>query len=475
MNKLGKFRRLIRNFFWWCAGVVPSVLEKCPTNHGRYTAIGVIMVAIAALAAVSFTYFLMHTFAISFSTALPFGALWGGSVFSFDRAILTSFRKNETGKISIAQRFLLTVALALVIGEPLLLQMFGKEIQFELTQKGSIVSTDARQKATARFQPEVDALENSNREIESRLDTLKADRDVKETAVIGEIEGTSGTGKKGVGIAADRKTVAFQEADAKYKDAKTESAGILSKNRERLAQIRNEIEEEIRRINAAHTASDGILAKHEALFNIIRTQPGAALVYLPLLFVLMTLESFPVSLKVFGKPSVYDVALEAEESEEKENLASEKTRRQKRENNVDERISTTVADGTIEKLRDQGEREIARKIHAEILRKIVEKEFKRQTKETATASFGEEILIEVVGENDLTVKLQLPENARTEVSLKDLAGDVRTIAKEIGAEGAKLQKAFSSKGHEIWEDLPLLPQLEYDQKLVLQFEPLNVI
>ncbi len=475
MNKLGKFRRLIRNFFWWCAGVVPSVLEKCPTNHGRYTAIGVIMVAIAALAAVSFTYFLMHTFAISFSTALPFGALWGGSVFSFDRAILTSFRKNETGKISIAQRFLLTVALALVIGEPLLLQMFGKEIQFELTQKGSIVSTDARQKATARFQPEVDALENSNREIESRLDTLKADRDVKETAVIGEIEGTSGTGKKGVGIAADRKTVAFQEADAKYKDAKTESAGILSKNRERLAQIRNEIEEEIRRINAAHTASDGILAKHEALFNIIRTQPGAALVYLPLLFVLMTLESFPVSLKVFGKPSVYDVALEAEESEEKENLASEKTRRQKRENNVDERISTTVADGTIEKLRDQGEREIARKIHAEILRKIVEKEFKRQTKETATASFGEEILIEVVGENDLTVKLQLPENTRTEVSLKDLVGDVRTIAKEIGVEGAKLQKAFSSKGHEIWEDLPLLPQLERDQKLVLQFEPLNVI
>lgn len=475
MNKLGKIKLIIRNFFWWCAGVVPSVLEKCPTNHGRYTAIGVIMVAIAGLAAVSFTYFMMHTFSISFGAALPFGVCWGGGVFSLDRSILTSFRKNETGKISIAQRFLLTVALALVIGEPLLLQMFGKEIQFELAQKGQTVSTDARQKATARFQIEIDSLEASNREIEKRLDTLKADRDEKEKAVIGEIEGTSGSGKKGVGIAADRKTIAFQESDAKYKDAKTESAGILTQNRERLAQIRNEIEEEIRRINAAHTASDGILAKHEALFNIVRTQPGAALVYLPLLFVLMTLESFPVSLKVFGKPSVYDVALEAEEAEKKENLASEKTRRQKRENDIEERISTTVASGKFENLRDIGERGIARNIHTEILRKIADREFKRQSSENASVNFGEEILIEVVGENDLTVKLQLPENARSEVSLKDLSGDIATIAKEIGAEGAKLQKAFSSKGHEIWEDLPILPQLEHDQKLVLQFEPLNVI
>ncbi len=475
MNKLGNFRRLIRNFFWWCAGVVPSVLEKCPTNHGRYTAIGVIMVVIAALASVSFAYFLMHTFSISFGAALPFGVAWGGGVFSLDRAILTSFRKNETGKISIAQRFLLTVALALVIGEPLLLQMFGKEIQFELTQKGSIISTDARQKATARFQPEVDALENSNREIENRLDTLKNDRDEKEKAVIGEIEGTSGSGKRGVGIAADRKTIAFQESDAKYKDAKTESAGILTQNRERLAQIRNEIEEEIRRINAAHTASDGILAKHEALFNIVRTQPGATLIYIPLLFVLVTLESFPVSLKVFGKPSVYDDALESAETESKENLASEKMRRQKRENDVEERLTVAVADGTIKNLRDNGEREIARKMHTEILRKIADKEFKRQASDNTSVNFGEEILIEVVGENDLTVKLQLPENARSEISLKDLSGDIATIAKEISAEGAKLQKAFSSKGHDIWEDLPLLPQLERDQKLVLHFEPLNVI
>lgn len=475
MNKLKKIAIVIRNFFWWCAGVVPSILEKCPTNHARYTAIGVIMVAIAALASVSFTYFLTHTFSISFSAALPGGVLWGLGVFSLDRAILTSFRKNETGKISIAQRFLLTVALALVIGEPLLLQMFSKEIAFAMVQKGQTVSTDARQNAAQRFQPEIDSLEGSNREIENRLEILKTDRDEKEKAVIGEIEGTSGTGKRGVGIAADRKTVAFQESDAKYREFKTESAGILSKNRERLTQIRDEIEEEIRRVNAAHTASDGILAKHEALFKIVSNQPGAALVYVPLLFVLITLESFPVSLKVFGKQSVYDTALEASEAEAKENTTAEKTRRQTRENAVAARMSDAIMNGEIENLRDGGERGIARKIHAEILRNIADKELKRQTPENAGVNFGEEILIEVVGENDLTVKLQLPGNARREITLKDLAGDVRTIAAEIGAEDAKLQKAFSSKGHEIWKDLPLLPQLERDQKLVLQFEPVAFV
>ena len=53
MNRLKKIAIIIRKFFWWSAGIVPSVLEKCPTNHARYTAIGVIMIFIAILAMIA--------------------------------------------------------------------------------------------------------------------------------------------------------------------------------------------------------------------------------------------------------------------------------------------------------------------------------------------------------------------------------------------------------------------------------------
>ena len=469
MKRLKRLAIIIRNFFWWSAGVVPSVLEKCPTNHIRYTAIGVIMVFIAVLASFSFAFFLTSTFAVSFPLALLGGILWGFLIFSLDRVILTSFRKDETSKISIVQRFLLTISLAFIIGEPILMQLFAKEIKLELAQKGQTVSTDARKQATERFQTEIDDLENKNREIQSRLDALKTERDEKEAAVIGETEGKVGSGKKGYGEAAKLKDKAFQEADAKYREAKTETADILSNNRERLAQIRREIEDEIRRISAADSQADGVLAKHAALFNIVRREAGAAFVYVPLFLSILFLETLPLSLKVFGKESVYDAALRTEESEAVETFETEKTRRRREQNAVADRISESIINET--NLRDKDERRVAEQRRAEILRNIAAKTFDGQK---SAINFGSEITVEVVGQDDLTVKLQLPENVRREISLQELNGDIKTIAAEAGAENAKLEKAFSSKGHEIWQDLPLLPQLERDQKLILQFAPAAV-
>lgn len=473
MNRLRNILIAIRNFFWWSAGVVPSVLEKCPTNHAKYTAIGVIMVFIALLASFSFAFFLTSTFSISFPAALPGGVLYGFLIYSLDRAILTSYRKDETGKISIVQRFLLTISLALIIGEPLLLQLFRKEIAFEMAQKSQVVSTDSRQKATARFQTEINSLENANREIQNRRDALKAERDEKENAVIGETEGKVGSGKKGYGEAAKLKEKAFTESDAKYKEYITDSAETLLQNRERLAQIRNEIEEEIRRVSAADTAADGILAKHAALFNIVKTQAGAALVYVPLFVGLLFCETLPLSIKVFGKKSVYDVALETEETETVENFEAEKNRRRNMQNAVADRIADSIVHET--NLRDDGERKVAKKMKAEILRNIENIEAKAFNRPKDAVGFGAEITVEVVGQDDLQIKLQLPENVRREISLQELGGDIQTIAAEIGAEDLKLAKAFSSKGHEIWQDLPLLPQLESDQKLILQFAPVTTI
>lgn len=150
-NQTKTFGQKIRRSLWSAAGAVVPVLENCPTEHNKYAAIGLLMIFIGALASVSFAFFLSATFGISIAAALPFGLVWGGLIFCLDRVLLTSYRKGETGKISVVQRFLLTAAIAIIIGEPLLLHFFQNEINLELAQKSQIVLSDAREKSEARF------------------------------------------------------------------------------------------------------------------------------------------------------------------------------------------------------------------------------------------------------------------------------------------------------------------------------------
>lgn len=466
----------IRRFFWWAAGVVAPVLEQCSTERIKYTAIGVMMFFISFLACVSFAFFLTYTFEISAFFALLGGFIWAGLILCLDRVILTSFRKGETGFASIALRFALVISTALVIGEPLLLHLFRKEINLEMIQKGRAVVTVARQEVTARYQDEFDNLQKAGNEIQSRLDILKADRDAKEKAVIGEVEGTSGSGKKGEGIAAKRKDSAFKEADAKYNEFKTESAEILKQNHVRLAEIRAEIENQTGLTGEAAKEADGILARHEALFSIIRNNAGAALVYIPLFSILVLLETLPLTFKVFGNKGVYDTALEAEETRqiveinergafEKENLA----RSRNLQKALAEKILQIIINGETGSLSDENDIRVANILKAEALRMIENEVFQRQAELLGNADFADVITVEVIGRGDLQISLQVPKNAQKTLSLKTVNGDIQRIADAIG-EKLRLAKAFSSAKREISASLPLLNQLEKDRKMLLLFE-----
>lgn len=470
----------IRNFFWWSAGIVIPVLEKCSTEHLKYTAIGVVMVFISLVASFSFAFFLALSFDISVFPAMFGGLVWGfGLVFCLDRVLLTSFRKGEPGFVAIAQRFMLTIALSLIISEPLLMYFFRYEIELELINKGRTVVTTARNEVTSRFQTEVESLQNANNQIQTRLDLLKADRDVKENAVIGEVEGTSGSGKKGEGIAAKRKDVAFKEADTKYNEFKTESAEILKQNNARLAEMRTEIDDETKAAAKAKEQAKGVLARHEALFAIVKSDAGAALIYLPLFFGLLLLETLPLSVKVFGKMGVYDTALEAEEAKqiveikernnfEKENLVNSRELQKK----LAEKLMQIIINDEIETLRDENDIRTARTLKTEALRMTENEAFNRMAKLIDEEKFGAAIIFEVIGNEEFEFVCEVPKNAQRTLSLDTLSGDIARIAEKIGG-NLRLAKAFSSGMREISANLPLLGQLGNDRKLLIEFETLG--
>lgn len=61
----------LKHCLWWCAGADLTTLKLCPTDHAKFTAIGMMMMAVPCVAAVSFTVFLQQSFNLSsFAAAL---------------------------------------------------------------------------------------------------------------------------------------------------------------------------------------------------------------------------------------------------------------------------------------------------------------------------------------------------------------------------------------------------------------------
>ena len=125
----------LKEFFWFCAGVNRSLLNRCPTDASKYTGIGAAVFFTGVLAALSGGY-AFHTVFENVWWALAFGLLWGTIIFNLDRFIVSTMRKNKKGFgrefLTASPRILLAIMLAIVISKPLELRIFSKEIDRKL-------------------------------------------------------------------------------------------------------------------------------------------------------------------------------------------------------------------------------------------------------------------------------------------------------------------------------------------------------
>lgn len=458
----------LQRFLWWSAGAVPAIMRKCGSDHVKATAMGALVLGVAVLAFVSFTFFLRMVFEIPLAAALLGGLMWSGLCLALERVLLTSFRKGETSNWTIALRIVLLIATAFVISQPIELAFFAKEINLVLATRNRETVTTARGEVTARYQGELDDLANSSKDIRTRLDQLKTDRDQKEAAVIEEVEGRSKTGKPGYGVAAKQKEQAFRDADAKYLEFKTEATQALNANRAKAEEIQARIDEETRNVETVSRGADGILARQAALFSVVTSSFGAAATYLATLLILVLIEVLPLTVKVSGGLGVYDKALAQAEDDAITELENESRQSREIQTAIDGRITDAVLRDRIDELNSDDEKQTANECRADAVRRRMKQLLDRRAEEMDEVSFGRAIDVEIVGRTDLKASLQLPETTGRRVSLRDLMRDVEAIAAGIGS-GLGFESAFNSEGKRIWEDLPLLPQIG-DGKLLLQFQ-----
>src|ERR1051326_819822 len=472
----------VKYFLLWAAGADLSTLRKAESDHAKYTAIGMMMAAIPCVATVSAFSFLKLSFGIPTILAVLGGAGWGLLIFILDRLILTYHRKDKHELLRAIPRLVLALSLAFVIGEPLLLRLFKGEIDLELSRSGQTLLIDAHDKANARFSTEKTGLVDANADLQKRLDELKRIRDEKEAAVIGEIEGTVGTGIKGEGLAARQKQEAFSEAKAEYERARDELLPKMTANKQRLDQIDTSIENEVKAISESGSAAGGVMARHGALWRIIKRDPSAAMTYIPLFLVILLLEISPLVMKLTTAGAEYEKRLTLKErnaitgAEREAALDRENHKRRihlRRE--VARQITQAAESGDHQGLQ-QEEQEVAKQLRASVLDEF-HRDFKTpKTSGNGSKAFGSEISIDITNHPEIQVRLQLPAGVRATTTLEQLDGDIQRIADELGngtGDSFQLVVAEDSGGNRLLSDLPLLPQLKTDQKLRLTFAPVD--
>jgi hypothetical protein len=118
--------RGVGRWFRMCAGIKEDVLDWTPSERGKYTGLGIIVLNTGFLAAFAmFTALGKITSAPGF-ILVPIALVWGWMIFSVDRWLITSTHgvMGINRVLIFAPRLVLAVLLAFTIAEPLTLRIF---------------------------------------------------------------------------------------------------------------------------------------------------------------------------------------------------------------------------------------------------------------------------------------------------------------------------------------------------------------
>lgn len=122
----------IQYFFWLLSGCEISILKDCPTDYNRQAGIGFTIFMTTLLAFFSGSY-AGYYFGESYLTSFVFGLIWAALIFSIDRSMVVTMKKDPTKEdqnfwIPFLSRAVLAILIAFIISIPLELLIFKDSI-----------------------------------------------------------------------------------------------------------------------------------------------------------------------------------------------------------------------------------------------------------------------------------------------------------------------------------------------------------
>lgn len=151
--------RLIRWWFWWCAGAKPQIIENLSSDQEKYLSMGLAIFLTGVVATLTMAYAMNFVFNEPI-IAILVGIVWGLVIFNLDRSLTLTMRKTQNSydeylfseKIAslIPQVSLMTIriVLALIVGHaiavPLELKLFEESVLKEV-EKQNLVENSRRE------------------------------------------------------------------------------------------------------------------------------------------------------------------------------------------------------------------------------------------------------------------------------------------------------------------------------------------
>jgi hypothetical protein len=349
----------------WLSGADPDTLSRSPRERRKYSGLGGIVLTTSCMAALSAAFAIRNGMRAPLWAAIPIAVLWGLAIANLDRWLVAAAARRDKwwqNLTMLVPRLLLALVIGAVVSTPLVLWIFQREIEAQVTQTQQDnrdrfekdLRADARFAGLPQLEADVarlqrvangtltDDLASRDPEVaraQKEFDELDKRYSAAQASAVCEFDGTCGTRHRGGGSAYQTKLKVANELRTRRDAAKStldaaRSAVLARQDKasgSEQAAARDDLgtkQAELARLTAqkqreqdqflADSADDrGLLAQLEALSTITNRNATLKLAYLTLLLFITAVEIMPVLTKFLlniGPSSAYDKILaEAED------------------------------------------------------------------------------------------------------------------------------------------------------------------
>lgn len=166
--------KFFQHFLWNVAGAERSILEKCPTDHKKFAAVGatILMTAVIAFfAGTSAAWYFTQSGSESSGNiwgSCAFGLLWATLIFTIDRSLVITLKKNPELKrqkwlVPFFSRAALAVLIAFMVSIPLELLIFEGLINEQTIPWKNMNDTDTEVSTISyRYSQQITSDQNTN-------------------------------------------------------------------------------------------------------------------------------------------------------------------------------------------------------------------------------------------------------------------------------------------------------------------------
>lgn len=307
MNQKGNYEpNQFTKILWWFSTVIPEAINDCTTDRHRAKIIGSGVIFTWIYATLAWVYFWSMNISSPY-LYIPLGLLIGYGILTIDRMLIASINKNKKNIVAILFRVSLALLLGAFIAQPIILWMFEKDIDSEVS---IIQDKKVNEKRVA--------LENlytiEKKELIARKESILSEKILKYTAVenaekafLEEIDGTGGSKKYGIAGIAAQKEKALKRVEKEYLNFQEQNKTELTDIDARLALIDENIIKDTDNFKTNKVAS-GFLIRIEALQSLFDKDETNALKkrYSIILVILVLFELIPIISKLYLPTGTYD-------------------------------------------------------------------------------------------------------------------------------------------------------------------------